>query len=191
MQGASLFTSVACLRSKHRRQSGLKPGGLGSGSKKSVFPGNFSEKFRFLQAISQKISIFQARIDHLSLQQLLDKLFHFLSKVTTFEHTSCTVYMTRNNNISRPVHDPTIPSATPRPPYSKSGRRETPNPRNDAYWSKGLTESCILSELQRAIKEFEDSRLLTSSVRSTHICLPTASLRNAMGQMYHIFTIRS
>src|SRR6218665_162275 len=47
-----------------------------------------SKKNRFFHAISQKNSIFQAKIGHL--QQLLRKLYYFYSKVTTFEHTPCT-----------------------------------------------------------------------------------------------------
>src|SRR6218665_1876125 len=61
------------------------------------------EKFRFIQASFQKvlifsgnlktISIFQAKIAHLQL--LLGKVFYFSSKVTTFEFTSCRVYIIR------------------------------------------------------------------------------------------------
>src|SRR6218665_2180902 len=36
------------------------------------------------------------------------------------------------NNISRPVHDPPLPSVTPNDPNPKSGGRD-PNPRIDAY----------------------------------------------------------
>ena len=74
----------------------------------STFPGKFSKnfdfsrqiikKFRFLQANFRKITIFQAILKENSifqakiayLQLLLGKLFYFSSKVTTFEHTSCT-----------------------------------------------------------------------------------------------------
>ena len=79
--------------------------------KKLRFSRKISEKFRFFQAISQrnrffgakfrqisilfsaisqKISIFQPKIGYLGLQLFLGKLFYFSSKVTTFEHTSCT-----------------------------------------------------------------------------------------------------
>src|SRR6218665_126233 len=75
--------------------------------KKIDFSRQMFEKFRFFQVISQKLrllpgkfpknfdfsgnfkqnSIFYANIGHLQL--LLDKLFYFSSKVSTFEHTSC------------------------------------------------------------------------------------------------------
>src|SRR6218665_2392500 len=90
-----------------RRQSGLKSGGRGSGSNNFDFYRQISEKFQFFQAILQKNiefcrqifenfdffkqlkkSIFQAKNVHLQLP--LAKLFYFSSKVTTFEHTSCT-----------------------------------------------------------------------------------------------------
>src|SRR6218665_2960544 len=47
-----------------------------------------NKKINFFQPISQKISIFQTKFGHSQL--LLGKLFCFSSKVTTFEHTSCT-----------------------------------------------------------------------------------------------------
>src|SRR6218665_2281168 len=68
-----------------------------------------SENFDFLQAI-KKIRFFKQKIVHLQLP--LGKLLYFSSKVTTFEHTSCTVYMIRYNNISRPVHDSKDPPVT-------------------------------------------------------------------------------
>jgi len=92
-----------------RRQSGLKSWGSWIRVKKSIFPSKFpknfdfflasspkdfdfsrqiSEKFRVFHAISQNISISQAKIGHLQL--LFGKLFYFSSKVTTFEHTFCT-----------------------------------------------------------------------------------------------------
>src|SRR6218665_1993436 len=96
-----------------RRQSGFKFGGCGSGSNKfrslqtnfreiSIFfrqlHKRISQKIRFFQGNFRKMSIFsgnlkqklifQAKISHLQL--LLGKLFYFSSKVTTFEHTSCT-----------------------------------------------------------------------------------------------------
>src|SRR6218665_1700073 len=77
------------------------------GQKNFDFYRQIFEKFQFLQAILQKNiefcrqisenfdffrqlkkSIFQAKIFHLQLP--LVKLFYFSSKVTTFEHTSCT-----------------------------------------------------------------------------------------------------
>jgi len=61
----------------------------GNFTQKFNFSRQLSEKFQFFQAISQKISIFKAKIGHLQL--LLGKLFYFSSKVTTFEHTSCTL----------------------------------------------------------------------------------------------------
>jgi len=90
------------------RQSGLKSGGSWIRLKNLDFPCKFpknvdffrqfhkkfqffQENFRFfifLQAISQKISIFQEIIGHF--QQLLGKLFYISSKVSIFEHTSCT-----------------------------------------------------------------------------------------------------
>ena len=65
----------------------------------SIFPDQFTKEFRFFQAnFFKTISIFheiliffsnfQAKTGHLQL--LLGKLFYFSSKVTTFEHTSCT-----------------------------------------------------------------------------------------------------
>src|SRR6218665_225565 len=54
-----------------------------------------SENFDFFQAI-KKIRFSKQKIVHLQLP--LCKLFYFSSKVTTFEHTSCT--MIRYNNIS-------------------------------------------------------------------------------------------
>src|SRR6218665_2256380 len=53
--------------------------------KNSIFSGKFPKKFRFFRIF---FSNFQAKIGYLQL--LLDKLFYFSSKVTTFEHTSCT-----------------------------------------------------------------------------------------------------
>jgi len=50
----------------------------GNFTKNSIFPGKFPKFTKF--------SIFQAKITHL----LLGRLFYFSSKVTTFEHTSCT-----------------------------------------------------------------------------------------------------
>jgi len=55
----------------------------------SIFSGNFTKK-----------SIFHEKNGHL--QQLLGKLFYFSSKVTTYEHTSCTWYFTTR---PRPPHD--------------------------------------------------------------------------------------
>jgi len=62
------------------------------------FSGSFTQKIDFLQVNFlkilifsgnfTKILIFHAKIGHLQL--LLVKLFYFSSKVTTFEHTSCT-----------------------------------------------------------------------------------------------------
>src|SRR6218665_815084 len=55
------------------------------------FSGNFTKKsikFRFFKANFRDISIFQAKIGYLQL--FLGKLFYCSSKVTTFEHTSCT-----------------------------------------------------------------------------------------------------
>ena len=64
----------------------------------SFFPGNFRkisiffrqmfEEFRFLRQFLNIISIFQAKIAHLQL--LLGKLFYYFSRVSAFEHTSCT-----------------------------------------------------------------------------------------------------
>jgi len=56
--------------------------------KNLIFPSKFRKNFHF-QAISQKISILEAKVAHLQL--LVGKLFYFSSKVTTFEHT-CTSY---------------------------------------------------------------------------------------------------
>src|SRR6218665_1281770 len=65
--------------------------------KKSIFLRKFSKNFDFSREISRKsrflgnftkISIFHAKIGYLQL--FLGKLFYFSSKVTTFEHTSCT-----------------------------------------------------------------------------------------------------
>src|SRR6218665_1202915 len=85
----------------------LNLGARGSGSKNFDFYRQISEKFQIFQAILQKniefsrqISenfdffrqlkklIFQGKNFHLQLP--LAKLFYFSSKVTTFEHTSCT-----------------------------------------------------------------------------------------------------
>jgi len=55
------------------------------GKKMSIFTGKFLKNSIFFQAISK--TNFDL-IGHL--QQLLGKLFYFSSKVTTFEHTSCT-----------------------------------------------------------------------------------------------------
>ena len=103
----TILPVIVCLF--QRLQSGLKSGRVADPGKKEFdFPGKFRKKiassrpisykfrfsrqipkiFRFLQAISQIISIFQAKICHLQL--LLGKLFYFSSKVTAFEHTSCT-----------------------------------------------------------------------------------------------------
>src|SRR6218665_2610391 len=90
--------------SAQRRQSGLKSGGTWISIFPGKFPRNFNffrqvlKKFQFFKANFRKIliisgnlkknSFFQAKIAHLQL--LLGKLFYFSSKVTTFEHTSCT-----------------------------------------------------------------------------------------------------
>jgi len=58
-------------------------------TEKSIFPGKFPKKVDF-SGNSKKISNFQAKIGHLGLQLFLGKLFYFSSKVTTFEHISCT-----------------------------------------------------------------------------------------------------
>src|SRR6218665_371587 len=60
----------------------------GNFTKNFDFPRQTFEKFRLFQAIFKKVSIFHAKIAHLQL--LLGKLFYFLSKVITFEHTFCT-----------------------------------------------------------------------------------------------------
>src|SRR6218665_1700001 len=54
----------------------------------SIFPGKFPKNFNFFRQFKTKFD-FQAKISHLQL--LLVKLFYFSSKVTTFEHTSCTL----------------------------------------------------------------------------------------------------
>ena len=108
-----------------------------------------SEKFRFFQAISQrnrffrqiseKIRFFRPFYWLFSLQLFLGKLFYFSSKVTTFEHTSCTWY----NNILWPVHDRHDPPATrPRPPAQNLGGPRPPCnlPRNDAYGSDAFLD---------------------------------------------------
>src|SRR6218665_3675756 len=55
--------------------------------KKIDFPGKFPKTFDFFRQF-KKNYIFQAKISHLQLP--LGKLLYFSSKVTTFEHTSCT-----------------------------------------------------------------------------------------------------
>src|SRR6218665_3313536 len=54
----------------------------------SIFQVKFPKNFDFFQVILYKMSIFQAKIGYLQL--FWGKLFYFSSKVTTFEHTSCT-----------------------------------------------------------------------------------------------------
>src|SRR6218665_2972330 len=91
-----------------RRQSGLKSGGRGSGSK----------AFRFVQANFRKLSIFRQFHEgiRISRQKLAiysyfwANYYYFSSKVTIFEHTCRPyfLYMIRYNNISRPVHDPLL-----------------------------------------------------------------------------------
>src|SRR6218665_3119570 len=56
-------------------------------NKISIFPGKF-RNISIFPGNLKKISISQAKIAHLQL--LLGKLFYFSSKVTTFEHSSCT-----------------------------------------------------------------------------------------------------
>src|SRR6218665_3159705 len=92
---------------QQRRQSGLKSGGSWIRVKKfrflqanfrkiSIFSGNFTKEYRVLQANFRKFCFFRQlkKIDFPSkkvhLQLLLAKLFYFSSKVTAFEHTSCT-----------------------------------------------------------------------------------------------------
>src|SRR6218665_1885409 len=92
---------------QQRRQSGLKSGGSWIRVKKlSISTGKFPKNFPsfrqlflqknvefcrqilfFFQAI-KKIRFSKQKIVHLQLP--LGKLFYFSSKVTTFEHTSCT-----------------------------------------------------------------------------------------------------
>src|SRR6218665_3825712 len=84
-----------------RRQSGLKFGGRGSGSK----------KFRFFQANFREISTFSGNFTNFDLLgknwpftatsgQIILFLFKSHHFLTYF------LYMIRYNNISRPVHDP-------------------------------------------------------------------------------------
>src|SRR6218665_2212773 len=72
---------------QQRCQSGLKSGGSWIRVKKIDFYRQISEKFQFFQTI-KKIRFFKQKIVHLQLP--LATLFYFSSKVTTFEHTSCT-----------------------------------------------------------------------------------------------------
>jgi len=55
--------------------------------KKLIFPGKFHKNFDFFRQFHKNFD-FSGKIGHLQL--LLGKLFYFSSKVTTFEHTSCT-----------------------------------------------------------------------------------------------------
>ena len=89
--------------------------------KKNRFSRQISEKFRFFQVILHKKSIFPGKIStnfdffrqfqkhfdfpctNWSFIATAGQITDFSSKVTTFEHTSCT--MISYNNISRPVHD--------------------------------------------------------------------------------------
>ena len=88
---------------QQRRQSGLKSDGSWIRVNKisistGKFPkNNFTKEYRVLQANFRKFWFFQAwkkilfskqKIAHLQLP--LAKLFYFSSKVTAFEHTSCT-----------------------------------------------------------------------------------------------------
>src|SRR6218665_2723866 len=95
------FWPLATCTGLQWRQSALKSlRGRGSGSKIiSIFSRQISDRFRFFLASSTTILIFpskfqknfdlfQEKIGHLQL--LLGKLFYISSKVTTFEHTSCT-----------------------------------------------------------------------------------------------------
>ena len=122
-----------------RRQSGLKSGDRGSGSTKiSILPGKFSKHFDYFQSNFRNSSIFsgnftkkfnffrQSKKFRFSMQKLLiyrqlllGKLFYFSSKVTTFDHTSCT----RQDIII--FHDP---STTPYDPLPKIwGSRPQPS----------------------------------------------------------------
>src|SRR6218665_3891749 len=72
-----------------RMSSGVNLGEVVDPGKKIKFSRQILENFNFFQAFSHKsFDFFQAKIGHLQL--LLGKLFYFSTKVTTFEHTSCT-----------------------------------------------------------------------------------------------------
>src|SRR6218665_3329761 len=137
------------------------------GQKISISTGKFPKKFQYFQAILQKniefcrkisenFDFFQAikkirfskqKIVHLQLP--LAKLFYFSSKVTTFEHTSCTMYMIRYN-ISRPVHDsndPLRPSLGP--PCPKSRGRDPQPPGLTPLDSNGKEAFSRRKELPR------------------------------------------
>src|SRR6218665_527846 len=96
---------------QQRRQSGLKSGGRGSGSKISNFVLKFlktfdfstqiSKRFRFLfrrkfpndfsfLLIYSKVSVYPDKFATYIYIKILGKLFYFACKVTIFEHTSCT-----------------------------------------------------------------------------------------------------
>src|SRR6218665_1648929 len=135
-----------------RRQSGLKSGGRGSGSTKFQFSRQVQTKFRFLQAIFLKISIFPGKFSKnfdffrqifekfRFCQEILKKfdfpgkncsftatsgqIILFLFKVTTFEHTSCTLKIKKK-----------FPHPAPRPaapPAQKLGVRDPPTLRIEA-----------------------------------------------------------
>src|SRR6218665_3814020 len=135
---------------QQRRQSGLKSGGRGSGSKNFDFCRQISEKFQFFQAILQKNIEFSRQIsENFDFFRQLKKLifqakkFPFIGKCTSGQiilflfksnhFRRYFLYMIRYNNISRPVHDPndppaTLPSTLTRPPCPKSGGRDPQPP---------------------------------------------------------------
>src|SRR6218665_694916 len=122
---------------QQRRQSGLKSGGRGSGSKKFDFYRQISEQFQFFQAILQKNIQFCKQIcEHFDFFQAIKKIRFSKQKIFHLQATSGQIilflfksnhfrtyflHMIRYNNISRPVHDSNEPLRPPlRPTCPKS-----------------------------------------------------------------------
>src|SRR6218665_3046288 len=122
---------------QQRRQSGLKSGGRGSGSKKFDFYRQISEKFQFFQVILQKNIEFCSQIsENFDFLQAIKKFDYPSKKLSIYSYLCANysislqsnhfrtyfLYMIRYNNISRPVHDSNDPPATfPATPCPKSG----------------------------------------------------------------------
>src|SRR6218665_34538 len=151
---------------QQRRQSGLKSGGRGSGSKNFDFYRQISEKFRFFQAILQKNIEFSRQIsENFDFVRQFKKI-DFPSKNWPFTATSGQIILLllkshhfriyflyiiglRYNNISRPVHDPSDPAATlpatthnPLPKIWRVARSRLPIPPGLTLLDSNGKEAC-------------------------------------------------
>jgi len=120
--GLQSKAAVPNLWSAQRRQSGLKSGGCGSGSKNLDCSRQISKKFRlFSRTFTKK---FDFPRNNWPFTSISGQIILFLFKSHHFRADF--LYVIIYNNISRPVHDP------PTTPWTKSGGRDPPSSRIDA-----------------------------------------------------------